>query len=158
MLGLGLGSSPAWGQEDRWLGRDKALHFGVSAGLAAGGYAGAAVFTPSEPVRLASGGLLSLTLGIGKELADHRGAGDASFRDLSWDVMGTATGLLTAWLIDRYVFGDVVAARERRPRILASLARSWAPNSRSTISVPMKTTPVSASTSRVTILPSPGKK
>jgi uncharacterized protein YfiM (DUF2279 family) len=98
-------SWPAWGQDDRWWARDKAKHFGASAALAVGGYAAAVPFTDSEPLRLASGGALALSLGIGKEIADRFTGGDPSLRDLTWDVAGTVTGLCTAWLIDRWLFG-----------------------------------------------------
>ena len=33
----------------------------------------------------------------------HR-SGDPSLRDLTWDFIGTGTGLLVCWLVDRYVF------------------------------------------------------
>jgi putative lipoprotein len=89
---------------DPWLGRDKALHFGASAVIAGGGYAGAALLTPRTPVRLASGASLALAAGVGKEVYDRYSGGDASFRDLTWDVVGTATGLVVSWLVDRYLF------------------------------------------------------
>jgi uncharacterized protein YfiM (DUF2279 family) len=98
-------SGPAWAQDDPWFGRDKAKHLGVSAALALGGYAAAAPFTERPPLRLASGATLALGLGIGKEIADRFGGGDPSLRDLTWDLAGTVTGLCTAWLIDRWLFG-----------------------------------------------------
>jgi putative lipoprotein len=98
-------SWPAWGQADPWWGKDKARHFGASAALAMGGYAAAAPFTERPPLRLASGAALALSLGIAKELADRHTGGDPSLRDLTWDLAGTATGLCTAWLIDRWLFG-----------------------------------------------------
>lgn len=98
-------STPALADEaDPWLARDKYLHGSVSAALALGGYAGAAVFTESRPWRLAGAGALALTVGAGKETLDLMGAGDASWRDMSWNVLGVATGLLVAWAIDTYVF------------------------------------------------------
>lgn len=66
----------------------------------------------APPLRLASGAGLALGLGIGKEIADRFTGGHPSLRDLTWDVAGTATGLLTAWLIDRWLF----AAPADRPR------------------------------------------
>ena len=30
--------------------------------------------------------------------------GDPSWRDFTWDVVGTTTGVLVGWLIDRYLF------------------------------------------------------
>jgi putative lipoprotein len=92
--------------DDPWFGRDKALHFSFSAALAGGGYGGAALLTRSDDRRwrLLAGAGLALTAGIGKELYDLSGHGDASVRDLAWDAIGTATGLLVAWAIDRLLF------------------------------------------------------
>jgi len=89
--------------DDPWFGRDKALHFSFSAVLAGAGYGGAALLTESEDRRwrLLAGAGVALTAGIGKELYDLSGHGDASARDLAWDAVGTATGLLVAWTIDR---------------------------------------------------------
>lgn len=89
---------------DPWFARDKYLHGSVSAALAIGGYGGGALVSPKPDTRLAVGGGLALTAGVAKELFDMAGAGDASWRDLTWDVMGTASGLVVAWLVDTYVF------------------------------------------------------
>lgn len=89
--------------EDSWWGADKALHFGVSAGLAGGGYALSVPIVDAPWARATIGASFSLTLGIAKELYDWSGAGDASWRDFTWDVIGTATGVLVAlgveWLV-----------------------------------------------------------
>ena len=42
----------------------------------------------------------ALGLGIAKEVWDLSGHGDASWRDLTWDVVGTTTGVLVAYAID----------------------------------------------------------
>lgn len=88
---------------DPWFGRDKALHFGLSAGIAAVGYTAAAAFSDSPTRRALAGGGLALAAGIGKELFDLSGHGDASWRDLTWDVIGSTTGvglsLFVDWLI-----------------------------------------------------------
>jgi putative lipoprotein len=88
---------------DPWFGRDKALHFGATFVLGSGGYAGAALLTPRTDLRVTAGACLGLTAGIAKEVYDRYAGGDPSWRDLTWDVMGTATGVLVAWLIDRYL-------------------------------------------------------
>jgi uncharacterized protein YfiM (DUF2279 family) len=85
---------------DDLFGRDKALHFAASAGIALGGYGGATLFTDTRPPRLMVGGGLALLAGIGKEIADRYTGGDPSWRDLGWDVVGTATGLTLAYTID----------------------------------------------------------
>jgi putative lipoprotein len=89
---------------DPWFGRDKALHFGASFTLASGGYGSAALLTQRTDVRAATGAGLALSAGIAKEVYDRYAGGDPSWRDLTWDVVGTATGVAVAWLIDRYLF------------------------------------------------------
>ena len=101
LLALGL---PGVARADDWLGPDKALHFGVSTGLGFGGYAISATFTESEPPRAIIGASFSLSLGIAKELYDWRFGGDASWKDFAWDAAGTTVGVLTAWLIDHFIF------------------------------------------------------
>ncbi len=105
-LGLGLGSTPRTqaAEPDPWFGRDKALHFGATFALGSGGYAGAALVTPRPVARAAAGAAVALGAGIAKELHDRYTGGDPSFRDLAWDAVGTATGVLVAWLVDRYLF------------------------------------------------------
>ena len=106
VVGLVLAVAPRAhaAEPDPWFGRDKALHFGATFALAGGGYAGAALVSPRESVRAAAGAGLGLGAGIAKEVYDRYSAGDASWRDLTWDVVGTATGVLVAWLLDRYLF------------------------------------------------------
>lgn len=89
---------------DPWFGRDKALHFGATSVLAGGGYAGTALLSERTGVRAAGGACLAMGAGIAKEVYDRYSGGDASWRDLTWDAVGTATGVLVAWLIDRYLW------------------------------------------------------
>src|SRR4051812_37962306 len=56
---------------DDLFGRDKALHFAASAGIALGGYGGATLFTETRPPRLMVGGGLALLAGVAKEIADR---------------------------------------------------------------------------------------
>jgi len=85
---------------DPWFGPDKALHFGVSAGLAGGGYALSALVLERPWQRAITGAGFSLTLGAAKELYDLSGHGDASWKDFTWDVAGTAVGIGIALLVD----------------------------------------------------------
>jgi putative lipoprotein len=90
---------------DPWFGRDKALHFAASSTIAAGGYAvGAAVFD-ARGHALIFGGALAAVAGIGKEVLDLTGFGDPSWRDLTWDGIGTVTGLALAWGVDLLLRG-----------------------------------------------------
>lgn len=90
---------------DPWLGKDKALHFGVSAGLAGAGYAMGAALFDARGHALASAGAATLAVGAGKELLDLAGYGDPSWRDFAADVAGTIVGLALAWGIDLAVRG-----------------------------------------------------
>jgi putative lipoprotein len=98
-------SAPARGDDDPWFGRDKALHFGVSAAIAGSVYAIAATQVDSRAAALAWGAGVSLAIGAAKEGADALGLGDPSWRDLTWDAIGTAAGLLVAWSVDLLVRG-----------------------------------------------------
>lgn len=107
-------SSPAWGQDaDPWLSRDKALHFDVSAGIAAAGYGvSAGWLVDARWKALAIGGGVALAAGAGKELLDatHVLGGDPSWKDFTWDVIGTLAGLAIAWGVDLLLGG--VSARQ----------------------------------------------
>lgn len=95
-----VATSAAASESDPWFGPDKALHFGVSVGLAAGGYGVSSLVLERPWQRALAGGSFSLALGAGKELYDLSGHGDPSWRDFTWDVAGTAVGLGIALLVD----------------------------------------------------------
>jgi putative lipoprotein len=97
---------------DPWLGKDKALHFTLSAGIAGAGYGAASFLTTDLRLRLGIGAGLGILAGAGKELIDLTGAGDPSWKDFTWDVVGTFVGLGIAVSID-------VAVRALRPRWVA---------------------------------------
>lgn len=90
---------------DPWLGRDKVLHFGASATLAGSGYAIGAPLLECRGHALIMGASIALGLGITKEVLDATGLGDPSWKDLTWDAIGTVTGLALAWSIDLLVQG-----------------------------------------------------
>jgi len=90
---------------DPWFGRDKALHFTVSTVIASTTYAIASTqFRARYPPLLIAGGL-TLTIGAAKEGFDALGFGDPSWKDFTWDVIGTIVGLGLAWGIDLAVRG-----------------------------------------------------
>jgi putative lipoprotein len=72
--------------------------------LAGDGYAAAAAARCHESVRFGVGAGVAFAAGVSKEVYDRYSGGDASMRDLTWDVVGTATGSIVSWLIDRYLF------------------------------------------------------
>ena len=85
---------------DPWFGRDKLLHFAASGSLSVVGYANASMLTESRPLRVGAGAALAVGAGVAKELWDLDGHGDPSWRDLSWDLLGAATGLLVSVGVD----------------------------------------------------------
>ena len=85
---------------DPWFGRDKALHFGVSAGVAGAGYGLSALGTPDIRIRIAFGAGAGVVVGAMKELIDLTGVGDPSWKDFAWDVIGTVVGVGIAVSID----------------------------------------------------------
>lgn len=96
---------------DPWFGPDKALHAGASAVIAGGGYAvGALVWDDyAGPIALGSG--LALGAGVAKESLDAAGLGDPSWRDLAWDVIGTAIGIGISVLVHAAVRAGDGASR-----------------------------------------------
>lgn len=101
---------------DPWFAPDKALHFTFSAGIAAAGYGGTALFTEDRGVRIGVGVGLALTAGIAKELFDLAGFGDPSWKDFAWDCAGTAVGVVLSWIVDVFIVQPLVAnARAHQP-------------------------------------------
>jgi len=87
-------------EADPWFGRDKALHFAASASLATVAYAGTSLVTDDRVTRIVAAATVALAAGVIKEVWDLTGHGDASWRDLTWDIVGTTTGVLFAYGID----------------------------------------------------------
>jgi putative lipoprotein len=114
-----LGSVKEARAEDDWFGADKFLHFGVSAALAGGGYAASALVFDRKWERATTGAVFSLTLGATKEFYDLAGHGDASWKDFTWDVVGTAVGTGIALLVDVAVSGKNSVEPSNRPVGLA---------------------------------------
>ena len=109
-----LAGSARASDTDPWFGPDKALHFGVSVALSAGGYAVSSIWLDTRTERAVAGGTFSLTLGAGKELWDLSGHGDPSWRDFTWDVIGTGCGVALA------VAGDALLSSKQSPGVRAS--------------------------------------
>ena len=121
LLALAMIASAEPGQArgpDPWLGRDKAAHFAVSLGIASITYGVSTRYVDARGHALLIGGGVSLTIGAGKELLDLAGYGDPSWKDLVWDVIGTAAGLAVGWTVDVAIRGvddrsPALAAPER---------------------------------------------
>ena len=92
---------PAAPIDDPWFGRDKALHFAASASLAVVGLRRAPRWRPmTGPPASRRGVTFALGVGTAQGSLGLTGHGDASWRDLTWDVVGTTTGVLFAYAID----------------------------------------------------------
>lgn len=99
VLALSLAGSAAAEETDPWCGPDKAKHFGASLVLAAGGYAVGTAFFDGHAAPAALGAGVALGAGLGKEALDAAGYGQPSWKDLTWDVAGTAVGLGLALVV-----------------------------------------------------------
>ena len=91
-LAVLLLATPARADDDPWLGKDKAIHFASSTSLAAGGYVLGLRATKSRADALLLAGGFSFGLGIAKETWDLMGHGDPSWKDLTWDAIGSLVG------------------------------------------------------------------
>jgi len=100
------------------LPRDKVLHLQVSAGLAAGGYLGAALITEDRPLRAGLGFGAAVLVGGAKELADAAGLGHPSAGDMLWNIVGAALGAGLAWWLDR-------PPRAPRPLLAGASGDRW---------------------------------
>jgi uncharacterized protein YfiM (DUF2279 family) len=102
------GASASADDPDPWIARDKAFHFDVSAGIAAAAYGGSAAWLVDARWKaLAIGGGVALAAGAGKEIVDATGifGGDPSWKDFTWDAIGTVAGLAIAWSVDLLLGG-----------------------------------------------------
>ncbi|TNV20110.1 YfiM family lipoprotein [Buttiauxella sp. B2] len=88
--------------QDQWHGQDKAQHFIASAILSAVGNKYGQHQSWSDSRSANFGFLFSVSLGATKELWDSRQAGSGwSWKDLTWDVAGAATGY-AVWQLAKY--------------------------------------------------------
>lgn len=118
-----LGSAEARASDpDPFWGRDKALHFGVSVGLSAGGYALGALVWDKPWQRALGGAAFSLAAGVAKELWDLSGHGDPSWKDLAWDCIGTGVGVSGALAVDVLVMPH---SKSGPARTQAALTWRW---------------------------------
>jgi uncharacterized protein YfiM (DUF2279 family) len=109
MLGVGLlwlafFPRQAQAADDAWWGKDKRKHLLLSSGAAFAGYLWLGSMELEPAFRI---GLTTLTvLGAGalKEAWDTGGRGQASWKDMAWNVVGNAVGLLLAWVVERWLW------------------------------------------------------
>jgi len=97
-----FGAPPERSQEgDRWLGVDKAKHFVVSAVIQSAGHS--LLRTSGLEYRESSvaAGVLTLSVGVGKELWDRAHGRYFSWKDLTADGFGGSTGAVIVRQVDR---------------------------------------------------------
>ncbi len=74
--------------------------------LGASGYGAGSLVFDKRWQRAGAGATVALTAGGAKELYDLAGYGDPSYKDLVFDVAGTALGVIAAYLIDLATSSD----------------------------------------------------
>ncbi len=94
-------------EADKWVGADKGIHFGVSAVIAGASYGVSAPHFDNRVAPLLIGAGVGVLAGVSKEVWDAAGNGTASWKDLTWDALGIATGLVIAWGLDVLVRGPL---------------------------------------------------
>ena len=115
--------------EDKWWAPDKALHFGVAAAIAGIGYGVGTEIFEKRWACAALGGGLAIGAGAGKELLDMTGAGDPSWKDFTWDVIGAVAGLGIAIAIDAIVRSHDDSTSTASGSHSAALSNRFAPPS-----------------------------
>jgi putative lipoprotein len=108
LLAPGTARAQSAPDPDPWWGTDKALHLVFSSAIAGTGYGVTAALTGSRPLRLLAGGAAGLLAGTAKELLDLAGLGNPSWKDFTWDVIGTACGVLVAFFVDVFVLAPLM--------------------------------------------------
>jgi uncharacterized protein YfiM (DUF2279 family) len=73
---------------DHWLGADKLKHFFLSAFVESVSYSVLRTTDVRHDPAIVAASAITLGVGIGKEVHDHRSYGLFSVKDLSWDVAG----------------------------------------------------------------------
>ena len=104
--GLFMAGSPVFA--DRWTGPDKIAHIGVTAGLTAGTYGMLIGFKPG--MDMGHRALWAVTAGFGAGLFKEGldllfNTGQPSCKDLTMDLVGTATGLIFMLIMDAALGG-----------------------------------------------------
>jgi putative lipoprotein len=107
--------------DDAFFAADKRLHFSISAAAALTCELALNSFDLPAPVHYPLALGLPLGLGFGKELFDYARGGQASRADLSWDILGVATGLLVAFVLETWLIGP----SEATPTAGRAAISSW---------------------------------
>jgi putative lipoprotein len=113
---LPLGARAA--DPDPFWGRDKALHFGATAAISAGGYAAGTALWDERWKAIVLAGGAALGAGAIKEGLDAAGLGDPSWKDFAWDAIGTSCGIAIALAVDVAIHGGRMPRMATAPSTL----------------------------------------
>lgn len=100
LFAAAVNSDAGENNDDRWLGKDKFLHFGYSAFFSgASSIALNRHFDYDRNDAIVIGVSVTVSLGAAKELIDYNSPGEtSSYKDFIWDVAGALTGIFIASL------------------------------------------------------------
>jgi len=90
--------------DDPWWGKDKQKHLLLSSGAALATYMWLGCFGLESSLRMGATSLVVLGAGALKEARDAMGYGHASWKDMTWNVIGLAVGLAVAWVVERWLW------------------------------------------------------
>ena len=93
----------AQAQGDAWWGKDKQKHFLVSSSAAFATYVWLGHSGLESPIRMGAAAMLVLSAGALKEARDAMGYGHASWKDMTWNVIGSVVGLVVGWVVERWL-------------------------------------------------------
>lgn len=88
-------------RDDRWLARDKALHFAVSAAIQAGSHALLRASGAGYRDASIGAGAITITTGVAKELWDRADGRFFSTKDLAADALGGGSAAVLVRRVDR---------------------------------------------------------
>jgi putative lipoprotein len=109
---------------DEWFGSDKVLHFGLSAGIAATTYTATTPLFDARYPPLLIGAAATLAIGGAKEAYDSVSGGDPSWKDFTWDAIGTVAGLAIGYALDLALRG----VGPDHPWLGAPAHKAWGPS------------------------------
>jgi putative lipoprotein len=105
LLGPASAHAQSSGSTDPWFGADKALHFTAGFGLAVGGYTVGALTLDDRWAAAGLGATIAVGVGAAKEGLDAAGLGTPSWKDFTWDIIGTALGIGVSLAFDAALRG-----------------------------------------------------
>lgn len=81
-------------KQDRWFGADKLKHFLASGAIQTAHYSVLRVAGAGQGEALAVGAAMTLGVGLAKEWSDGHGMSGFSWKDMTWNALGTGTASL----------------------------------------------------------------